>query len=194
MNQLDSIKKQFAYYQHLGHFTFNQLDDSQLFWQFNEESNSIAVIVQHLWGNMMSRWSDFLISDGEKEWRNRDSEFESSLTNKEDVLEKWEEGWNCLFHALDNLEDKDFERIIFIRNQGHTVSEALHRQMSHYAYHVGQIVYIGRMLKGNAWKSLSIPRGASVAFNKEKFNQPKSKKHFTEEFLSGKTDEGIGEK
>lgn len=182
---LESVKKQFAYYQSLGDKTFDQLTDEQLFWSFNEESNSVAAIVKHLWGNMLSRWTDFLTADGEKDWRNRDAEFDNDIPNRKELLIKWKEGWNCLFDAINPLTADDLEREIYIRNQGHTVVEAINRQLAHYAYHVGQIVFIGKMASDNNWTSLSIPKGKSNAFNAEKFSKPKHKAHFTDEFLDG---------
>jgi hypothetical protein len=130
---------------------------------------------------MLSRWTDFLNSDGEKTWRNRDDEFEDTLNTKEAVITAWNEGWDCLFQALDSIEDQDLERIVYIRNEGHTVLEAIHRQLAHYAYHIGQIVYLARMLKGNDWASLSIPKGASKAYNANKFNADKADRHFTDQ-------------
>ena len=183
---LDSVKKQFAYYKILGDKTFSQLADDDFFWQFNEDSNSVAMIVKHLHGNMLSRWTDFLTTDGEKDWRNRDEEFEGLVTTKADVLADWEAGWQCLFDALNALIDNDLARIIYIRNMGHTVVEAINRQLAHYPYHVGQIVFIGKMLADNNWQSLSIPRGNSTQYNAEKFAQPKGKRHFTDEFLGDK--------
>ena len=183
INYLDSVKKQFAYYKMLGDKTFEQLDDDQLFWQYNEDSNSIATIVKHLWGNMLSRWTDFLTTDGEKTWRDRDAEFENDLNSRVDVLAKWEEGWNCFFQALDGLKPSDLDTIIYIRNQGHTVMEAINRQLAHYPYHVGQIVFLGKMLADQGWTSLSIPKGNSQQYNVGKFAQPKERSHFTDEFL-----------
>ena len=185
-NYLDSIQKQFEYYKLLGDKTFAQLNEDELFWQYNPESNSIAIIVKHLWGNMRSRWTDFLTSDGEKEWRNRDSEFEADIKSKEELLEKWEEGWECLFTALNSINEENFVTTIYIRNMGHTITEAINRQLAHYAYHVGQITFVGRMIKGANWKSLSIPKGESKAYNAKKFAQPKRKAHFTDEFLKKK--------
>ena len=176
---LESARKQFRYYKMLGEKTFEQVTDEQLFHTFSEESNSIATIVKHLWGNMLSRWTDFLTTDGEKEWRNREAEFDNDITSREDLLEKWNAGWNCLFSALDQVTEEDLGRIIYIRNMGHTITEAINRQLCHYPYHVGQIVFIGKMAAGADWKSLSIPRGNSSAYNAEKFAQPKQKKHFT---------------
>ncbi len=182
-NYLESVKKQFAYYKMLGEKTFDQLEDKQIFWQTDPEANSIAIIVNHLWGNMKSRWTDFLSTDGEKTWRNRDLEFESVIKTRTELDEKWTDGWNCLFEALESINEDNFETEIYIRNQGHTVVEAINRQLAHYAYHIGQIVLIGRMLKGKEWKSLSIPKGESKGYNKEKFAKAKHKAHFTDEYL-----------
>lgn len=181
---ISSVKNQFEYYKMLGEKTFDQVTDEQLFWKFNEESNSIATIVKHLSGNMLSRWTDFFTSDGEKEWRKRDEEFENDIQSREDMLKVWNEGWNCLYHVIDHLTADDLEKIIYIRNQGHSVVEAINRQLAHYPYHVGQIVFIGKMAMDEKWKSLSIPKGNSKAFNKEKFDKPKERRHFTDEYLN----------
>jgi hypothetical protein len=183
---LDSVKKQFEYYKLLGDKTFSQLKDEHLFWQYNDDSNSIATIVKHLWGNMLSRWTDFLTTDGEKEWRNRDAEFENDVSTREELLKKWNEGWECLFNALNSISDTDLGRMVYIRNQGHTIMEAINRQLAHYPYHIGQIVFLGKMLAENGWNSLSIPKGKSQDFNAEKFSKPKQKGHFTDEFLNRK--------
>lgn len=185
-NYLESIRKQFEYYKQLGERTFDQLDENELFWQYNEASNSIGITVNHLWGNMLSRWTDFLTTDGEKEWRNREAEFEDEIRSRKDLLNKWEEGWTCLFEALDSVNAANFEQLVYIRNQGHTITEAINRQLAHYAYHVGQIVYIGRMIKGKDWQSLSIPKGASKAYNAQKFASEKKRGHFTDEYLGKK--------
>ncbi|OFZ09474.1 MAG: hypothetical protein A3D92_01845, partial [Bacteroidetes bacterium RIFCSPHIGHO2_02_FULL_44_7] len=160
-----------------------QVEENALFWRYNEESNSIATIVKHLHGNMLSRWTNFLHSDGEKEWRKRDEEFENDLTSKEDVLALWNEGWSLLFSVLDALTSADLSKTIFIRNQGHSVVDAINRQLGHYPYHVGQIVFIGKMLQNEKWISLSIPKGNSKTYNAEKFAQEKRTAHFTDEFL-----------
>ncbi len=180
---LASVRKQFEYYKQISERAFAQLTDEQLFWQYNAESNSIATIVKHLWGNMLSRWTDFLTTDGEKEWRQREAEFENDLQSREELLAKWNEGWACLFHALDQVNGANLDSIIYIRNQGHTVMEAINRQLAHYPYHVGQIVFIGKMVKDTEWASLSIPRGGSQAFNAAKFETPKERAHYTDEFL-----------
>ena len=163
----DLFIKRFQYYKELGDKTFAQLSDEQLFWKYNEESNSIAVIVQHLAGNMLSRWTNFLTEDGEKDWRNRDSEFENNFTTKEEVLEYWEKGWKCLFDALNQLDEQNLNYPIYIRGEKHTVLDAVLRQLTHYPYHIGQIVYIAKMMKNDDWKTLSIARNKSDDFNIE---------------------------
>lgn len=180
---LNSAIKQFQYYKSLAEKTINQLSDEDLFFQYNESSNSIAIIINHLWGNMLSRWTDFLTSDGEKEWRNRDLEFENEISNKEELLQKWNQAWDCLFNALNSLNEEDLTKIIYIRNQGHTILEAINRQLAHYPYHIGQIVFIGKMINNEKWSSLSIPKGKSKEYNSDKFSKDKEIKHFTDEFL-----------
>jgi hypothetical protein len=172
-NYLASVKQQFLYYKSLGEKAMGQLEPEHLFMQPNEESNSIAMIVQHMAGNMLSRWTDFLTTDGEKEWRNRDAEFESVLANKEALMQKWNEGWSCLIAAINQLQPLQLGQIILIRNEPHTVVAAINRQLAHYAYHVGQIVFYAKQLRGHLFKSLSIPKNKSAEFNKEKFSQPK---------------------
>lgn len=184
-NYIESIIKQFQYYKHLGERTIERLNDEELFYMPNETSNSVAILVKHLWGNMMSRWTDFLNSDGEKEWRDRDAEFENDLFSKGELVKKWEEGWHCVFTALEEIRDTNLERIVYIRNQGHTIIEVINRQLAHYAYHVGQIVYLGKLIRNEGWESLSIPKNHSKSYNEEKFNQPKKRSHFTDEFLKG---------
>jgi hypothetical protein len=186
---LESVIKQFEYYKMLGDKTFAQVQDEKLFWQYNADSNSIAIIVKHLWGNMLSRWTDFLTSDGEKGWRDRDTEFENDIKSREELLEKWNEGWACLFKAIKSLTTDDLDKVIYIRNQGHTVMEAINRQLAHYPYHVGQIVFLGKMIAEKAWISLSIPKGSSQTYNEEKFSTPKQRRHFTDEFLGDKKDQ-----
>lgn len=183
---LPSTTAQFQYYKLLGEKTFVQLTDEQLFWQYNEESNSIATIVKHMAGNMLSRWTDFLTTDGEKEWRNRESEFENDIKTREELVLVWQKGWQCLFDALVSITEDDLEKEIFIRNQGHTVVEAINRQLAHYPYHVGQIVFLGKMMCNKNWNSLSIPRGNSKKYNEEKFVMPKHTEHFTEKYIDKK--------
>jgi len=185
-NFLDSTKKQFDYYKLLGDRTFAQISDKNLFWQSPSENNSIAIIVNHLHGNMLSRWTDFLTTDGEKDFRNRDQEFENIIKSRADLNAKWSEGWQVLFTALDSVNETNFEQLVYIRNQGHTIVEAINRQLAHYAYHVGQIVLIGQMRRGKDWQSLSIPKGDSKIYNQKKFAQEKKRSHFTDEFLNEK--------
>lgn len=164
---LVSVRQQFEYYKMLGEKTIQRLSPEQLMWSQNEDSNSVAIIVKHLHGNMLSRWTDFITTDGEKEWRHRDREFEGDINGQQDLMALWEEGWQCLFDALDTLTDQDLEHTVYIRNQAHTVMEAINRQLAHYPYHIGQIVYIGKLLCGDSWESLSIPKGKSDEFNKK---------------------------
>lgn len=188
LNYLESAKKEFEYYKKLGERAMNQIPDEKLNWQFNSDTNSIATIVKHLWGNMLSRWTDFLTSDGEKGWRKRDEEFENDINSREAMLKKWEEGWQVLFRSLHSLSVEDLEKTVYIRNMGHSVVEAINRQIAHYAYHVGQIVHIAKMIQGDKWQSLTIPKGKSGTFNAEKFSQPKRQAHFSEEVLKSKSE------
>ncbi len=176
---IQSVIKQFQYYKSVGERTFDQLDEKDFFKQFDNESNSIAILVNHLWGNMMSRWTDFLTTDGEKKWRNRDLEFESVIKTKDELWTKWNEGWACLFAALSSINKDNFNTEVYIRNQAHTIVEAINRQLAHYAYHIGQIVYIGRFIQGSEWTSLTIPKGKSSEFNQEKFSKGKHRGHFS---------------
>jgi Protein of unknown function (DUF1572) len=185
-NYLESVKKQFTYYKMLGEKAMGQIPEEKLFWQYNSESNSIATIVKHLCGNMLSRWTDFLTTDGEKEWRERDAEFNNDMQNKEVLLTKWDEGWKCLFDAIDSLTIHDLEREIFIRNMGHSVVEAINRQLAHYPYHIGQIVFIAKMVCDGSWNSLSIPKGNSKEYNADKFAKLNHTEHFTDEFINHK--------
>jgi len=162
---LKDIIKRFKTYKDLGDKTFEQLNDEDVIYQPNEESNSIAIIVQHLHGNMLSRFTNFLTEDGEKPWRNRDKEFEQTILSKEEVIRLWNEGWACLMNALALLQPDDLMKTIYIRTEPSLVYDALLRQLAHYPNHVGQIQYIGKMRKGAAWRSLSIPKGKSEDFN-----------------------------
>ncbi len=173
LSYISSARRQFQYYKLLGEKAIGQLKDDQLFFQPGTESNSIAVIVKHMWGNMLSRWTNFLTKDGEKEWRKRDEEFENDLQNKAEIMQKWEEGWQCLFAALEQIDDQSIGRIIYIRKEGHTVLEAINRQLAHYSYHIGQIVFLAKMLRDTEWNSLSIPRNQSETYNREKCSQEK---------------------
>ncbi|MDR9852401.1 DUF1572 family protein [Paenibacillus sp. VCA1] len=133
-------------------------DDAKLSWAPGEESNSIAIIVKHVSGNMISRWTDFLTTDGEKEWRERDEEFEGTIASKEDLLSVWNRGWDVFLQALSELKSEDLLKTVYIRQQPHSVLEAIERQMSHYSYHIGQIIYIAKMIQGDDWQTLTIPK------------------------------------
>ncbi len=182
LQYLDSAKRQFRMYKQLGEKAMAQIADGELNWQANEDSNSVAAIVKHLWGNMLSRWTDFLTTDGEKPWRERDAEFETADVSRAQIMQWWEEGWQCLFNALDSITDADLDKVIYIRNEGDTVLSAINRQISHYSYHVGQIVYISKLRSTATWSSLSIPRNQSANYNAGKFAQKKQEKHFTDDW------------
>lgn len=178
---LESVRKQFLYYKTLGEKAMQQLAPEQLFVAVSNDTNSIAVIVQHLSGNMLSRWTDIFTTDGEKEWRNRDAEFETILTTPEEIWNSWNVGWDCFFNTLNNLQQNQLETIIYIRNEGHTILEAINRQLAHYPYHIGQMVFYAKMLKNTPWESLSIPKNKSGDYNKNKFSQEKTIKNFTDD-------------
>lgn len=142
-----------------------QVSDEDFFRSLDAEANSIALIVKHIAGNQRSRWHDFLTSDGEKEDRNRDTEFELMDETRESLMKVWEHGWQTLFDALEPLTAEGFERTITIRGEAHTICEAINRQMTHYAYHVGQITFLAKHFRSSDWKSLSVPHGRSAEFN-----------------------------
>ena len=156
----------FAYYRKLGEGAMAQVADERLFEALDSESNSIGVIVKHMAGNMRSRWTEFLTSDGEKPWRDRDAEFESTAVTRDGLMQIWNEGWACLFGAIEPLTDADLTRTVTIRGEAHSVLQAIGRQLTHYAYHVGQIVMLARHFQGANWQKLSIPRGQSADFNR----------------------------
>jgi hypothetical protein len=161
----DSISL-FGYYKKLGERAMQQLTDQQLFETLDAESNSVAVIVKHMAGNMRSRFTNFLTTDGEKPNRNRDSEFESAgLNTRAEVMQLWEQGWRVLFAALEPLTDDILSRTITIRSEPHSVMQAINRQLAHYAHHVGQIVFLAKHLRSSDWQTLSVPRGKSSDFN-----------------------------
>jgi hypothetical protein len=157
----------FRYYKKLGEDAMAQVSDGQLFVALDEEMNSIAIIVKHMTGNMRSRWMDFLTSDGEKPNRNRDSEFVDAPANREDLLRLWNDGWKLVFEALEPLTDADLDREVTIRGEPHSVMQAVNRQIAHYSYHCGQIVFLAKHFKSGEWKSLSVPRNKSAEFNRK---------------------------
>lgn len=175
---LPSVIKQFEYNKSLGDKTFKQLSKNELFWKYNEESNSVATIVKHISGNMLSRWTNFLTEDGEKPWRNRDDEFINTYTSKEEMVADWNKGWQCLFENLLKINAENSDTIVYIRNEGHTIAEAINRQLCHYSYHIGQMVVLGKMAKDTDWQTLSIAKNASKSYNEEKFAYNKERKHF----------------
>ncbi|SNY99422.1 DUF1572 family protein [Flagellimonas pacifica] len=173
-NYLKSAIFEFHRYKKMGDKTFAQLSEDEIQWKYKETDNSIAIIVKHMVGNMLSRWTNFLTEDGEKSWRNRETEFEGEYQSKTEMLAAWEKGWKCLFEALNNINASNFNTKIKIRSEEHTIVEAVNRQLAHYASHVGQIAFVGRMIKGNDWASLSIPKGGSTDFNKKMFGNSNS--------------------
>lgn len=162
---LQTSIRRVKYYKELGEKTFEQLNDAELHYQPNAASNSIAIIIQHLAGNMLSRWTNFLTEDGEKEWRQRDEEFIVHSYNKEQLIDLWNKGWKCYLDTLESLKEEDLLKTILIRQETLTVIDAINRQLAHYPYHVGQILYIGRIVKDEEWKNLSVPKGQSIQYN-----------------------------
>jgi hypothetical protein len=157
----------FRYYKKLSEGAMEQVSDEQLFTALDEEMNSIAIIAKHMAGNMRSRWTDFLTSDGEKPDRNRDTEFVAPSGTRKDLMQLWNDGWERIFTALEPLSNSDLEREVLIRCEPHSVMQAINRQIAHYAYHCGQIVFLAKHLKGNSWKTLSVPRNKSAEFNRK---------------------------
>lgn len=162
----DTVKR-LRYYKELGDKTFAQLEEKDFFFQPSADSNSIATIVQHLHGNMRSRFTNFLTEDGEKPWRDRDAEFGINIATKAAVIAQWEEGWQIVFTAIENLQPQELTNTIYIRTEPLLVYDALLRQLAHYPYHIGQILYIGKMIKDVDWQSLSIAKGQSQQFNQQ---------------------------
>jgi hypothetical protein len=167
MKLIEDILKRLVYYKSLGDKTFEQLEENDFFYRPSPESNSIAIIIQHMYGNMMSRFSNFLTEDGEKPWRNRDAEFEANEFTRQDLQDCWQTGWSLVQSVISNLSHEDLDKEITIRGEKLFVYDALLRQLAHYPYHVGQIVLIGKMIKDTAWQNLSVPKGGSNDFNKE---------------------------
>src|SRR5882762_1304439 len=163
---LDDALQTFRDYKKLAERAFEQISDEDCFRTLDEDSNSIAVVMKHMAGNMLSRWTDFLTTDGEKPERNRDIEFVILPgTTKDGMIAYWDQGWKCVFDAVEPLQPEDLMRTVRIRGQDHTVVQAINRQLAHYAYHVGQIVYLAKHFKSSDWQSLSVPRNRSDDFN-----------------------------
>ena len=171
---LDEARRQFRGYKRLAEGAIAQLKDEELFIALDPEANSIAVMMKHISGNMRSRFTDFLTTDGEKANRHRDQEFEMNpAATRADVMSRWEEGWTCIFSAIETLKPDDVMRTVTIRGEPHTVLQALNRQVAHYAYHIGQIVFLAKHFRSSDWKSLSIPRGKSKDFNRKPLSERK---------------------
>lgn len=166
MHFITDFIKRLVYYKELGDRTFDQLEDIDFHYKLSPESNSIEVIIKHMHGNMLSRFTNFLTEDGEKPWRKRDDEFEASHLTKEENIKLWNEGWQTVFSAVESLSDEDLDKIIYIRTEPLKVYDALLRQLAHYPYHVGQIVLIAKAIKDKTWNSLSIAKGETDKFNK----------------------------
>ena len=157
----------FRYYKRLAERAMAQMADEQIYAVIDPEANSVAVIVKHMAGNMISRWTDFLTSDGEKPGRDRDAEFTDPPQPRQALMEFWERGWQALFSALEPLSDDDMRRTITIRGEAHSVMQAINRQLAHYAYHSGQIVLLAKHMQHDTWEPLSVPRGRSAEFNRK---------------------------
>ena len=164
---LDEARRQMRGHKRMGEAAIAQLQDQEFFITLDPESNSVAILVKHLAGNMRSRFTDFLTTDGEKPDRFRDTEFElTPATTRSHVMKWWEEGWSCVFATIDALKPEDVMRTVTIRGEPHTVLQAINRQIAHYAAHIGQIVFLAKHLRSNEWKTLTIPRGKSEEFKK----------------------------
>ena len=163
---LESAVAKYQAQKNLAERAIVQLDDEQLHQPLDENTNSVAIIMKHLAGNMRSRWTDFLTTDGEKEWRNRDREFVDDFPSRDDVMAHWQRGWDCLFATLSTLTVDDLTRTVPIRGKPHNVIEAIHRELDHYGYHVGQIVLTARVLAKDNWTTLTVPRGGSQEYNR----------------------------
>lgn len=183
MSHLSGFISLFRFYQHLANKTIEVSTEEELFRVPAKESNSIAILMKHMAGNMLSRWTNFLTTDGEKPWRNRDEEFEITDHQAEPLKAYWDKGWACLFQTLEHLNEEDLDKMIHIRGEAQRVQDASYRQLSHYAYHVGQIVFIGKMYQGESWNSLSIPKGKSEEYNQTKLKEENKSDHFTDEWL-----------
>jgi hypothetical protein len=164
---IENALKEFRGMKALADKAVAQVSDEEFFRAIDPESNSIAVIMKHMAGNMRSRWTDFLTSDGEKPDRHRDTEFELESKDRRAIEERWEEGWRIVFGAIEPLKTEDLMRTVTIRREPHTIVEAVNRQLTHYGEHVGQIIFLAKHLKSSAWRTLSVPRGMSEAFNKK---------------------------
>lgn len=174
---LQTVIRRVKYYKDLAEKAFVQLDEKDFHFKASEESNSIAVIIQHLAGNMLSRFTDFLTTDGEKEWRQRDDEFEVHEYTKQQLVELWEKGWNCFLSTLSSLKEEDLLTTVYIRQEPLSVIDAINRQLAHYPHHIGQILFIGKMIRDGNWTNLSIPKGHSQQYNQSTAIKDPAKKY-----------------
>lgn len=168
-NYLKNSIQLFRYYRSIAEKSIDQVDEQSIHWQYNDDSNSISIIVKHIAGNSLSRWTDFLTTDGQKEWRDRDDEFEDTDFTKSEMMVLWKQGWDCLFNAIEPLTESDLSKTVYIRGEAHTVVEAINRQLAHLPYHIGQMVFIAKMIASKEWKSLTIPKGQSKAYDNTPF-------------------------
>ena len=173
--RLQGTIRLFEYYKSVTEKSINQISDKQIHEPPQSDQNSIAILMKHLAGNMISRWTNFRTEDGEKPWRNRDTEFVDDFESKKDLMDYWEKGWSVLFEAFQSITDDELDSIIYIRNDGHKLIEAIERHLAHVAYHTGQIVYLAKIFAGKKWESLSIPKGKSEEYNQKKFSQEKER-------------------
>jgi hypothetical protein len=169
---LSAIQSAFEANKRLAERAFEQVPDDKLHLALDENTNSIAVIMKHVAGNLRSRWTEFLTSDGEKPWRDRDDEFVDTLASREEILQDWNDGWNCLLQTLRSLSDEDLGMTVTVRGEEHAVPLALARSLGHTCYHVGQVVQVARVHAGDTWQTLTIPRGQSRQFNQEHWGTP----------------------
>lgn len=174
-SRLDGTIQLFRYYKSLTEKSIDQIDDQHIHDSPDPNQNSIAILMKHLAGNMISRWTNFRTEDGEKPWRDRETEFVDDFESAEDLIAYWEKGWGVLFDALDSVQEDELDSIIYIRNESHELIEAIERHLAHVSYHTGQIVYIAKIFAGDSWQSLSIPKGKTEEYNREKFNRDKSR-------------------
>lgn len=173
IEDIKGVRTQFEYYRTLADKTILILSQDELNHKVSEESNSIAMIMRHITGNLLSRFTNFFTEDGDKPWRDRDDEFQDGIYDKHELITNWDKAWNVLFQTLDSITEENINTVVKIRNQDHTVAEALYRQLAHYPYHIGQIVFIGKMIRNAEWQSLSIPKNMSKEYNKEVYNYTK---------------------
>lgn len=180
IKRLQGTLRLFEYYRSLTEKSIGQISEEQIHKPPQEGQNSIAILMKHLAGNMISRWTNFRTEDGEKPWRNRETEFVDDFESKKELMEYWEKGWSVLFEALISIKQDELGSIIYIRNDGHLLSEAIERHLTHVAYHTGQIVYLAKLFAGDDWQSLSIPKGKTEEYNRKKFNREKGRGMYTD--------------